>query len=76
MKLETRIVNIEERISPTPETPHIVYVVHESDSVEERERIRLKRVAEYELENGVQVDSDAVAFLCVEVHGGSGMKNS
>ena len=69
--LETRIVNIEERISPEPETPWIIYVVHESDSTEQRDRIRLKSVAAYELENGVQVDSNAVAFLCIEVHGGS-----
>lgn len=75
--LETRIASIEERISPAPETPCIVYVVYETNSLEEQERIKLKAVSKYELENGVKVVAENVSYVCITiVYGQRGVTSS
>jgi hypothetical protein len=61
--LETRIADIEAQISPEPETPWVIYVVHETDSPLEQETIREKAIAEYEHLHGVDVDSNNVGFF-------------
>ena len=69
--LETRIVNIEDRISPAPEEPCIVFVVHETDSALEHDTIKEKAIADYEQKYGVEVDPQNASFLCIVVYGGS-----
>jgi hypothetical protein len=65
--LESRIANLEARVFPEKEMPHIVYVVHETDSEFEKETIRERAIAEYETQNDVEIDPKHTCFICLEI---------
>jgi hypothetical protein len=65
--LESRIANLEARVFPEKEMPHIVYVVHETDSDLQRDTIRERAIAEYEAQNDVEIDPEHTCFICCEV---------